>query len=77
MTEPLGFQLRNILPSAHLACLMVVEKSQIEGAKHQDNTDVRDQPLPESIPKEQEIHTHNNGYQHCNVNDNRYGFCHA
>jgi hypothetical protein len=42
----------------------VIEESQIEGCKHQDNTYVHHQPIPESIPKEQYIYTNDNGYQH-------------
>ena len=33
--------------------LRILEESQIEGCKHQDNADVHYQPFPESIPKEE------------------------
>jgi hypothetical protein len=47
--------------------LQVPKESPIEGYKHQDNTDVRYQPSRGLIPKEQQIYTNNNGYQHHNV----------
>jgi hypothetical protein len=53
----------NLRPPAHSASLAVLQKPEIEGDKHQDNTDVHDQPFPESIPEEQEIYSYNNGYQ--------------
>ncbi|HTW28900.1 MAG TPA: hypothetical protein VME92_17370 [Acetobacteraceae bacterium] len=47
------------------------QEPQIKGRKHQDDPDVNDQPFPESIPEEQEIHTDDNGDQHHNVKQDR------
>jgi hypothetical protein len=33
--------------------LRVLQESQIEGQKHQNNADIHHQPFPESIPKKQ------------------------
>jgi len=52
--------------------LRVLEESQIEGCKHQDNADVHYKPFPESILKEQYIYTNDNGYQHHNVKHDRH-----
>jgi hypothetical protein len=56
--------------------LRVLQESQIEGYKHQDNADVHYQPLPESILKEQKIYTNDNGYHHHNVKHGRHVPCH-
>lgn len=56
--------------------LAILYESQIEGRKHQDNTDVRHQPFPESIPKEEQIYTNYYGYQHANVEPDKHTFCH-
>jgi hypothetical protein len=56
--------------------LRVLYESQIEGCKHQDNADVHYQPFPESIPKEEQIHTNYNGYQHPNVKPDKHTLCH-
>ena len=41
--------------------LWVLEESQIKGRKYQDNADVHYQPFPESILKEQQVYTNDNG----------------
>jgi hypothetical protein len=56
--------------------LRVLYESQIEGCKHQDNADVHYQSFPESIPKEEQIHTNYNGYQHPNVKPDKHILCH-
>ncbi|MGF6413972.1 hypothetical protein [Paraburkholderia sp. MM5482-R1] len=56
--------------------LRVVQKSQIEGCKHQDNADVRHQPFPEPVPEEQQIYANDNGYQHHNVKHDGHVPCH-
>lgn len=43
-----------------------LKKSQIKGGKHQDNTDVCDQPLPDVMPEDQHIDSYNHGNQNCN-----------
>jgi hypothetical protein len=40
-----------------------VPEPQTERRKHEDDADVCDQPLPEVVPEEQDIHAHHNGYQ--------------
>ena len=45
----------------------VLEESQIEGCKHQNNADIYHQPFPESILKEQYIYANDNGHQYENV----------
>jgi 1,2-phenylacetyl-CoA epoxidase PaaB subunit len=52
--------------------LWVLEESQIKGSKHQDNADVHYQPFPESILKEQQVYTNDNGNQHRNVKHDRH-----
>ncbi len=52
--------------------LWVLEESQIKGCKHQDNADVHYQPFPESILKEQQVYTNDNGNQHRNVKHDRH-----
>jgi hypothetical protein len=37
------------------------EESQIEGRKHQDNADIHDQPYPEPVSEEREIHADYDG----------------
>jgi hypothetical protein len=51
--QPDGFTTRS---------LRVLQESQIEGRKHQNNADIHHQPFPESILEEQQIHTNDNGY---------------
>ena len=36
----------------------ILEESPIEGDKHQDDADVHEQPLPEVISEEQQVHAH-------------------
>jgi hypothetical protein len=58
------------------APLPVLQKSQIEGCKHQHNPDIHYQPFPKSIFEEQEIYTNDNGNQRHNVKRRRHVPCH-
>jgi len=40
-----------------------LQEPQIEGGKHQDNSDVHHQPLPEPVPEEQDVHADHDGHQ--------------
>jgi hypothetical protein len=42
--------------------LWVVKKSQIEGGKHQNDSDVHHQPFPEMVPEDQGIYSDDNRY---------------
>jgi hypothetical protein len=55
-----------------LCNLRVLEESQIERYKHQDNADVHYQPLPKSILKEQQIYAYDNSYQRHNVKRDKH-----
>ena len=37
------------------------QESQIAGGKHQDDADVHEEPLPESVPEEQHVDADDNG----------------
>jgi len=56
----------NVLPG-------VVKKSQIEGGKHQDDSDVHHQPFPEMVPENQGIYNHDDGYHR----HGHHRFCHC
>jgi hypothetical protein len=56
--------------------LLVLQDSQIEGGKHEDDADVHHQACPELIPEERQIHTDHNGYQSRNVKSDRHVSCH-
>jgi hypothetical protein len=56
--------------------LSALYESQIEGCKYQNNTDIRHQAFPESIPEEQQIHSNYNGYQQTRVERDNHTFCH-
>jgi hypothetical protein len=62
--------------SKKFADLRVLQESEIEGRKHQDDADVHYQPFPESILEEQKIYTNDDGYQRHNVNRDRDVPCH-
>jgi len=55
-----------------------LQESQVEGYKHQDNTDVRHQPFPGpgSMPKEQYVYTNYKGYHQHNVQHDKHASCH-
>jgi len=44
-------------------CSWTLQKPQTERREHQDNSDVYDQPLPEVVPEEQDVHADHDGYQ--------------
>ena len=51
------------LPAARgAAALTDVPEPQIERRKYQDNSDVNDQPIPEVVPEEQDVHADHDGY---------------
>jgi hypothetical protein len=50
----------------------VLQESQGERCKHQDDADVRYQSFPESMPEEQQINTDDNRDQDHNVQDDEY-----
>jgi hypothetical protein len=52
------------------------QESEIEGYKHQDNADVRHQPLPEMMPEKQQVYANDNGNHHHNVKRDEYASCH-
>ena len=56
--------------------LRIPQESQIEGCKHQDNSDVHHQAFPELIPEEEQIYTDDNTYQHRNVKHDNQALCH-
>jgi len=39
-----------------------LQEPQIERRKYQDNSDVHDQPIPEVVPEEQDVHADHDGY---------------
>jgi len=41
----------------------MLQEPQMERREHQDNSDVRYQPLPEPVPEEQDVHADDDGYQ--------------
>jgi hypothetical protein len=55
----------------------ILYESQIEGCKHQDNTDVHHEPFPESILKEKKIYANDNGYHHQTVKRYEDALCHC
>jgi len=54
------------------SCSGLLQEFQIEGRKHQYNTDVRRQPFPESIPEELYIYSNDDGYQHRRIKHNKH-----
>ena len=40
-----------------------LQEPEIERYEYQDNSDVYDQPLPEVVPEEQDVHADHDGYQ--------------
>jgi hypothetical protein len=54
----------------------VPEESQVESCEHQNNTDIRDQPLPESISEEHDIYADYDGYHGRHVKRGGYLFAH-
>jgi len=48
------------------------EKSKIEAAEHQDDSDIHYQPFPELVSEEREIYTDDNGRHRHHVKRDRY-----
>ncbi len=57
--------------------LRVLQESQIECCEHHDNTDVRYEPFPGSIPKDEHIDANDSGYHGHNVNHDRQTLGHS
>ena len=55
----------------------LLEEPEIKGYKNQNNADIRYQPLPESILKEQYIHADDNRYHYQNKKYDIEIFCHV
>ena len=43
--------------------LRTLQESQVERHEHQDDSDVYHEPLPESVPEEQDVHADHYSYQ--------------
>jgi hypothetical protein len=52
------------------------EEIQIESREQQDNANIYDQPFPESIPQEHEIHADDDGYHRRHVKRYNYRSTH-
>jgi hypothetical protein len=52
-------------------------ESPVESYEHQDNSDIRDQPLPELTLEEQEIYADDDGYHQRYVKADNYVSCHV
>ena len=48
------------------------QEPQVERPEHQDDPDVRHQPLPESVPEEQDVHADHDSYQREHVKHDGY-----
>jgi len=48
--------------------LCLFKESQTKGGKHQNDADVRYEPLPKSVPKEQQVNANDNRYQSYDTN---------
>jgi hypothetical protein len=53
-------------------CSRTPEESQVEGSEHQDNANIRCQPLPESVSEEHEIYTDYDGCHRHHVKHGSY-----
>jgi len=62
LTDLRGIRRANYGTIAMLNSLLLQEP-QIEHPEHQDNYDVHDQPHPEPVPQEQDVHAHHDDYQ--------------
>jgi len=54
----------------------LLEESQVESSKHQNDADVRDQPFPESVSKEREIYADDDGYHRYHIKNRSYPRAH-
>jgi hypothetical protein len=46
---------------------LLLQEDQVERPEHEDNSDVRYQPLPEPVPQEQDVPADHDDYQHEHV----------
>ena len=53
-----------------------LQEPQIECRKYQDNSDVNDQPIPEVVPEEQDVHADHDGYHRDHVKRGGYPVSH-
>jgi hypothetical protein len=60
------------LSASRTATSWLPEESQVESCEHQDNADIHDQPLPEAISEEHEIHADDDGYHRHHVKHDGY-----
>jgi hypothetical protein len=65
--SPAGTCLPNVI-------LWVLEESQIEGCKHQNDSDVHHQSFPEMVPEDQDIYSDDDGYHRHHVRDGNHRF---
>ena len=56
--------------------LRTLQEPQIERRKYQDNPDVHDQPIPELVPEEQDVHADHDGYHREHVKRDGYPVSH-
>jgi uncharacterized protein YdaT len=48
------------------------EKSEVERCEHHDESNIRRQPLPESISEKEQVHTDNDGHHRRHVKQDSY-----
>ena len=53
-----------------------LQEPQIDRRKNQDNSDVNDQPIPELVPEEQDVHADHEGYHREHVKREGYPVSH-
>jgi hypothetical protein len=53
-----------------------LQEPQIECRKYQDNAGVHDQPIPEVVPEEQDVHADHDGYHRKHVKRDGYPVSH-
>jgi len=59
------------------ATLWVLKESQIEGCKHQNDSDVHHQSFPEMVPEDQGIYSDDDGYHRHHVRHGNHRSCHC
>ena len=57
--------------------LWVLKESQIEGCKHQNDSDVHHQSFPEMVPENQGVYSDDDGYHRHQVKHGNHRFCHC
>lgn len=53
-----------------------LQESQIKRCKYQDNSDVNEQPVPEVVPEEQDVHADHDGHHRKHVKRDGYPVSH-